>query len=123
MTFLQKLAAVFEAAADELDRKPQVIEVVKEADNKISDATPEAKVAALYKERTGSDLDPEVAKLLGNSKVAEAVNKLAGVGDAPTALGGPSDRDVEGKVATSRDEVVAAAHDRFGRFLINSGRG
>lgn len=120
MSIFAKLASVLLATADELDRKPAVVEVATTKEAAVETPKPSEKLATLYKERTGLDLEDDVRESLNDARVAEVVEKLAGSG-APRPLGEASDRPMQGAPAT-REERAKAAWDNFGSFLINRGQ-
>jgi hypothetical protein len=118
VTTFTKIAQVLRECAAELERKPRVVEVVREAKVASAPVVPN-KLAALYRERTGVELSPEVAAQLQDHKLAEVVEKLAGSG-APTPMGEAVDRH-DGSAPQTKAERAKSAYDRFGNFLTNNG--
>lgn len=123
MSVFQKIAAVLEATAAELEKAPEV-PAVKQAEAQVAAPaapalpSPVEKLAARYREVVGEELPVEVAQKFASvdGALLEVLDKVAAP-SSPAPLGSPEEDNEDENPRASKHARLDAAYRRFGRFL------
>jgi hypothetical protein len=121
MSLPEQAAAVLEAIAEEREKlaaapppPAQVTAPEKSEDSELARAVKEA----------GLVLSSEaMEKIASDPELSGAIAKLSAQALTPTPLGGPSERNADGRPPAPKNakEAVAQANDRFENFLLRGG--
>ncbi len=122
---LVKLSAVCFAAADELERKPTIVEVPVEVKTAaVVPVTPVvtaplSKFASTFRDATGEEIPAALAeKLAADADVADAFSKLAASKAPRRSLGRASDMDTGFVSASTKEGQVKQAYDNFENLVL-----